>query len=199
MRGKRLGAGTFAALLICLLMLSGCALVAERPAKTSLPREDAAVHLDRGHWMLSRHDYEGALQECSIAFYKSQGREPGDEALLCMAAIYGDPLNKNKDYARSIYSLQRIVDDYPWSPRAELARIFVENFREQERLKRALSDSSQEQEKLKRQLNETAQEGERLKRRINEVSQETARLKKMVEEAKTVDVEMDEKKRNQAK
>ena len=43
------------------------------------------------------------------------------------------------------------------------------------------------------------QENERLKRLSNETLQENAKLKKIVEQSKTVDVEIDEKKRSQAK
>jgi hypothetical protein len=205
MVAKRLRAGrrilTCIVFLVCFLMVSGCGLNddAVRPTKAKPPSEGAGGHLDRGLWLLGQRDYEGALQECKAALSKSYGKTPGDGALFCLAAVYGDPQNPKKDLYMSTLSLQRVVDEYPRSPWAEPARIFVEGLKEQERLKRAAHESSQESEKLKRSLNETAQENDRLKRRVNEMSQETARLRKIVEDSKTVDVEMDEKKRNQAK
>jgi hypothetical protein len=178
-------------------MMSGCALLEKQP-KADL-KDTVESHLYRGRLMLGRHDYDGALKECETALQRSIGGMGGDEALLCMAEVYSDPLNRARDFFKSIAFLERIANEYPLSPRADLARIFEDSLREQEKLKRAVTESGQEAERLKRQLSETAQESERLKRRVSEVSQETARLKRIVEESKTVDAEMDEKKRSHIK
>lgn len=185
------------ALSVCLLIISGCAALGDRP-KADL-KDTAERHLNLGRLLLGQHEYEGALKECDAALRKWNGKPGGDEALLCIAQVYSDPLNRARDFSKSIASLERIVNEYPLSPRADLARIFEDSLREQEKLKRAVAESGQETEKLKRQLADTAQESERLKRRVTEVSQETARLKRIVEESKTVDAEMDEKKRSHTK
>jgi hypothetical protein len=116
-----------------------------------------------------------------------------------MGQIYGDPENRKKDLSKSMATLQRVIKEYPQNVSAESARVWMENLKEQERLRRVLSESIQESERLRRLWNEALQESDKQKRRVGECTQENAKLKKIVEDSKTVDVEMDEKKRNQAK
>ncbi len=204
MGGKRTGIREHvllcAALLICLLV-SSCA-APERPVMNNvpLPPEDwTKVHLVHGKKLLAQRNYEGALKEWQIVLSMSGGKPPADESLLYIGQTYCDPENPKKDFAKSIASFQRLAKEYPQSPWADTARIWVEQLKEQERLKRVMSESLQENERLKKQWNDAAQENERLKRLSNETLQENAKLKKIVEQSKTVDVEIDEKKRNQAK
>ncbi len=184
------------ALLIC-LAISGCALSDGWPGKASAPNEDPMEHVADGQKLLARHDYEGALREWQAVLFLSSGRPPSDEALLYVGQIYGDPLNEKRDFPKSIETFQRLIKEYPGSIYAESARVWMENMKERERLTRVVAESLQENERVKRLWNEAQQENERLKRRANEYSQENARLKRIVEQSKTVDVEMDEKKRKQ--
>jgi hypothetical protein len=195
------------AVLIC-LTISGCALfegqkaksgVSGERARTETPGEGAQEYLAAGQRSIVQHNYEGALRELQIAFTLSGGKSPGDEALLYLGQVYGDPQNHKKDFSKSIAFLQRVIKEYPQNVSAESARVWMENLKEQERLKRVFSESVQEGERLRRVWNEALQESDRQKRRVAECTQENAKLKKIVEDSKTVDVEMDEKKRNQAK
>ncbi len=163
------------------------------------PDEGAGEHLARAQKLLIQHNYEGALQEWHSVLSASGGKPPGDEALFYIGQIYSDSLNPKKDFSKSIASFQRLIKEYSQSTWVESARVWAENLKEQERLKRVIFESLQENERLKRSWNDAQQENERLKRVSNETLQENARLKRVVEESKTVDVEIDEKKRNQAK
>jgi TolA-binding protein len=175
--------------------MSGCAIINGQPAKKDGPTEHLAV----GQKLLAGHDYEGALKEWRAVIFLSSGKPPSDKALFYMGQTYGDPQNGNRDFSKAIESFQQLIKEYPRSTHAESARVWMENLEEQEKLKRAVSESLQESERVKRLWNDALQENERLKRRANEYSQENARLKKVVEQSKSVDVEMDEKKRNQQK
>jgi len=205
MGGKRTGIGKYVLLyvaaLTCLL-ISSC-VSPEAPAVNAVnvaPQEDwAKLHLAHGQKLLAQRNYEGALQEWQIVLSMSGQKPPADESLLYIGQTYCDPENPKKDFAKSIASFQRLAREYPQSPWADTARIWVEQLKEQERLKRVMSESLQENERIKKQWNEALQENEKLKRLSNESLQENARLKKIVEQSKTVDVEIDEKKRSQAK
>ena len=199
------GKGTRKHLFFCVVFLvflsvSGCAFQRSSPQELSTsPQEGANEHLARAGSLLVQHSYETALQEYQTVLTVSDGKPPGDQALLFIGQIYSDPQNQKRDFSKSIASLQRLVREYPRSPWADTARVWMENLKEQERLKRVMVDSIQENERLRRVWNEGLQENERLKRVSNETLQENARLKRIVEESKTVDVEIDEKKRNQTK
>ena len=205
MRGKRTEIGkqilSCIALLTCFLV-SSCAFSERQQVNTAnpVPTEDwARVHAARGQKLLAQRNYEGALQEWQTALSISDGKPPADESLLYIGQIYCDPENPKKDFIKSVASFQRLAKEYPQSPWADTARIWIEHLKEQERLRKGIAESLQENERLKKQWNETLQENEKLKRISNESLQENARLKKIVEDSKTVDVEIDEKKRSQAK
>jgi len=205
MNGMRTGTGkhvfSYIAILACFL-LSSCAFFERQPANTvnSIPPTDwARVHAARGQKLLAQRNYEDALLEWQTALSMSDGKPPADESLLYIGQIYCDPQNPKKDFTKSVASFQRLAREYPQSPWADTARIWMQQLMEQEKLRKGMSESLQENERLKKQWNETVQENEKLKRLSNESLQENARLKKIVEQSKTVDVEIDEKKRNQAK
>lgn len=201
--------GLFFVALLISLAHSGCALTEKWQASGRTSEERVRIHLARGQKMLGAHDYGDALQECTTALADSDGKPPGDEALLCLAQIWCDPENPKRELPKSVEYLDRFVNAYPQNPEARLARVWMENLeeleslaenqKELERLKKTSAESAQENEKLKRLLNEMTQENERSKRRAAEISQENGKLKRIVEQSTTVDVEMDEKKRNQAK
>jgi outer membrane protein assembly factor BamD (BamD/ComL family) len=169
----------YVALLAC-LSISSCA--GWRVEKVA-PEQGAREHLAGGQKALVRHDYQTSLQELEVALSLSGNRPPGDEALFNMGMVYGDPENPRRDYPKSIASFQRLGEEYPQSTWAESARIWTQTLKEQERLKRVMF--------------ETLQENERLKRLSNETAQENQRLKQIVKRSKTVDIEVDRKKRDQ--
>jgi tetratricopeptide (TPR) repeat protein len=190
----------YATLLTCLLVFR-CA-APERPAilnDVPPPEDWTKMHLVHGKKLLAQRNYDGALQEWQIVLSMSDGKPPADESLFYMGQTYCDPVNPKKDFAKSIASFQRLAKEYPQSPWADTARIWMGHLLEQERLKRVMFESLQENERLKKQWNDAVQENERLKRLSNETLQENAKLKKIVEQSKTVDAEIDEKKKSQAK
>ena len=228
MGGNRTGVRShilfYVALLAC-LSISSCASLEGRRGEETVSVQGAREHLAGGKKALAQHDYQASLQEFEAALSLSGNEPPGDEALLNMGMVYGDPENPKRDNRKSIGSFQRLVKEYPQSNWAEPARIWTEILEERERLRRAMSgtlkddenvkrlwnDALQENERLKRLSNETAQENQRLKRLSNETAQENQKLKQlsnetaqenkklkdMMEQSKAVDVEVEEKKKGQ--
>jgi hypothetical protein len=182
--------------------------------------EGAQAHLLRAQELLAQRDYEGSRRENEEVLSVSAGKPPGDQALFGIAMIWADPLNPGADHGKSLASLQTLMADYPGGPWAERARVMADAMKrnnelkrasaeavqenqklkqENERLKQASSETSQENEKLKRASAEAVQENQKLKRLSVEASQEIQKLKRIVEESRQVDIEIDEKKRSQAK
>ncbi len=175
----------YVTLLIC-LSISSCALLeSQRVEKVekAVPEQGAREYLERGQKALAQRNYQASLQEFEAALSLSGNKSPGDEALLNIRMVYGDPSNPKRDYPKSLAAFQRLAKEYPLGSWAEPARIWTETIKEQEKLKRAMS--------------ETIQENERLKRLSNETAQENQRLKDLMEQSKTVDVQIEEKKRGQ--
>jgi hypothetical protein len=226
------GNGTRKRMLSCIALLiwlsvSGCASPQAEPARRVPPIDGAREHLLRAQKLLVWYYYEGALRECQSALAMSGDKYPGDEALLCIGQIYSDPQNQEKDFSKSIVSFQRLTKEYPQSTWADAARVWMENLREQERLKRVMAEYLQDNERLERLWNDVLKENERLRRLSNESAQENLKLKKIVaensqeklrlkkiaeensqenvklktivEKSKEVDLEVDEKKREQTK
>jgi tetratricopeptide (TPR) repeat protein len=172
----------YVALLTC-LSISSCASLEKWLVGKTAPERGAREHLAGGRKALAQHDYQASLQEFDAALSLSGNKPPGDEALLNMGMVYGDPENPKRDYPKSIAAFQRLAKEYPQGNWAEPARIWTGTLKEQEKLKRAMSENIQENERLKRLSNETAQENQR--------------LKDLMEQSKTVDVQIEEKKRGQ--
>jgi outer membrane protein assembly factor BamD (BamD/ComL family) len=170
--------------------------------------------------LLAYNEFEAALNEYDQALVASGSKAPGDEALFNIALIYANPANRKKDYNKATASFQRLVKDFPqsqWVQQAtswmetlkeidRLKRTSAETVQENERLRRTSVEALQENERLKRVSSETLQENERLKRASAEaarasaeVLQENQKLKRIVEQSRIVDIEIDEKKRSQAK
>jgi len=186
MGGNRTGARKhillYVALLTC-LSISSCASLKGWWVEKVVPEQGVREHLAGGQKALAQHNYQASLREFEVALSLSGSKPPGDEALLNMGMVYGDPENPRRDYPKSIASFQRLGEEYPQSTWAESARIWTQTLKEQERLKRVMF--------------ETLQENERLKRLSNETAQENQRLKQIVKRSKTVDIEVDRKKRDQ--
>ena len=118
--------------------------------------------------MLARGDYEAALEEDQKALPLSASNPPGDEAQYYMALVYAHPENPKGDYVKSIATFKRLIKQYPQSTWTGQARIW----------------------------GQVIQQSENAKRLAASLGQENDKLKLMIEESKKVDLEVEEKKRD---
>jgi tetratricopeptide (TPR) repeat protein len=100
-------------------------------------------YLLRGKRLLAQGDYEGSLRENQKTLSLSANRPPGDEALFNMGLIYAHPGNPKKDFGKSIDFFKRLLKDYPQSPLAEQAKIWIGVFQENEKLIQMLEKSKE--------------------------------------------------------
>jgi tetratricopeptide (TPR) repeat protein len=96
----------------------------------------ASEHLVRGHKLLSRQDYEGALAENRKIVSMPDANLPKDEALFNLGLIYAHYDNPARDYQKSHRCFKKLISDYPHSPLAEQAKIWSDVLQILEKLKK---------------------------------------------------------------
>ncbi|OPY02992.1 MAG: hypothetical protein A4E60_00663 [Syntrophorhabdus sp. PtaB.Bin047] len=150
----------------------GCAVpekAAEGPDRAPQGVSDARRDLDEARRLLDRGNYQLSLMVSERVLTGPAGLAHGDEALFIMGLVFAHPGNQNRDYQRSVAFFKRLVREFPYSPLKEQARTWTEVLEENMKLKRASS----------------------------EALQEIARLKQIIEQSKKVDIEIEEKKREE--
>ena len=175
MGGKRTGTGNHVSLCVALVMylaVFGCAgseTAVERPAGTAGAASEARREIDGARALLARGDYELSLRMSEGVLAGPAGPLLGDEALFTMGLIFAHPGNQSRDYQRSVAFFKRLVREYPSSSLKEQARTLTEVLEENIRLKRASA----------------------------EAREENIRLKQIIEQSTKVDIEIEEKKREE--
>jgi TolA-binding protein len=114
--------------------------------------------------LLERKDYDGALKESQKVFDLSGKNPPGDEALFNMGLIYAHFGNPKKDYGKSLAFFKRMTIDYPQSPLAEQARIWIGMLQENEKLNQMIQ-----------KLNRVIEESKKVDIEIEEKKREKAK------------------------
>jgi outer membrane protein assembly factor BamD (BamD/ComL family) len=88
-------------------------------------------YLLRSQKLLAKGDYEGALEENQKVLSEYPNDPPGDNALFNMGLIYAHL----EDYKKSLDLFQRLISDFPQSPRFEEAKIWAETLNSIEEVK----------------------------------------------------------------
>ncbi|HNR14203.1 MAG TPA: hypothetical protein PLG17_04985 [Thermodesulfobacteriota bacterium] len=118
--------------LASLILALSCACTAER---TCAPENPAQEHLVCGKELLSRKDFEPALTEFQLALSLAGPLPPGDEALYGIGLVYAHEDNPAKDLAASQQQFAHLVSEYPASPFAPEAEIWILMLKELQILK----------------------------------------------------------------
>jgi len=102
-------------------------------------------NLGRAEELFKRGDYDGSLKENQKVLSTSGKNPPGDKALFNMGLIYAHWENPKRDYDKSLLFFKKLLTDYPQSPLAGEAKIWVgvlENWvgvlQENEKLKKVI-------------------------------------------------------------
>jgi hypothetical protein len=173
--GKRTGRRNHVSLCTALVMYLaafGCAVperTVDAPQETVQVTSDARRNLSEARRLIALGNYELSLRISEGVLAGPAGPSHGDEALFIMGLIFAHPGNQNRDYQRSIAFFKRLNREYPYSPLKEQARTWTEVLEENMKLKRASA----------------------------EAREENARLKQIIEQSKKVDIEIEEKKREE--
>ena len=116
----------------------------------------AREHLLRGQRLLAQGDYESALNENQKVLSMCTQRSPEDEALFNMGLIYAHSGNPRKDLGKSLDFFNKLIKDYPKSPLAEQAKVWIELLKENEELNRVIQKLKQVDIEVEEKKRETA-------------------------------------------
>ena len=148
------------------LVLSGCATL-EKVGVNIKGKVEAYQFLHRGKELLAQGDYEGAFNENLKIISLAIHRPPEDEALFNMGWIYSHPGNPKKDYGKSIYFYQKLLEDFPQSRWGERAKIWMGILQENEKLNQTIETIRQMNEKLKQADRKIEERKEKLESLLN--------------------------------
>ncbi len=184
-----------------LIFLSGCTVWQESSRGREM-RDSLLVADD----LFARGDFDGSLNAFQKIFDAAHDRPPADRAAYSIGLIYAHPQNPNRDVQKARRSLDRIIRQYPDSPWAEQARIWVgvldeteESKREIEQVRRDLETSKEEIEKKRLAIEKSKQEVDKSRLELEKTKQEIEKTKQVIEKSKQVDIEIDQKRRDRGR
>ena len=90
-----------------------------------MPTKQEDARLQRGQQLLAQGDFAGALQENREVLAQFPQTPPGDAALFNMGLIHVHYANPKRDIGQAQIFFARMIEEFPESPRAEEARIWV--------------------------------------------------------------------------
>ena len=105
--------------------------------------------LERAAQLFKQGDYEGSLKENQKVLSRAGKNLPGDRALFNIGLIYAHGEYPKKDYENSLLFFSNVIMDYPQSPLAEEAKIWIRVLRENEKLKEVIEDFQEIQKQQK--------------------------------------------------
>jgi tetratricopeptide (TPR) repeat protein len=106
-------------------------------------RSEAHEFLCPSQERLAQGDYERSLLENQYVLSLPEGRSCRDEALFNMGLIYAHFGNPERDFSKSMSYFEKLVQDYPESPFAEQAKIWVATLQEIDELHGVIEKSNQ--------------------------------------------------------
>ena len=180
--------------LALLIFLCGCSLVDDLKRQQDL--RDA---LASGHDLFLRGDYSGSLKVFEGVSQLAKDQPPADEAAYNIGLIYIDPQNSKKDRAKAILSFNRILSDFPASPWAEEARIWIGVLNEADTMRQELERSKQIIEKLTQEVEVSRQTLEKSRQEVENSRQEIDKIKQIIEKSKQIDIEIEQKRRDRGR
>jgi TolA-binding protein len=111
---------------LILVIAAGCAPVrVQAPECPKCPECPQCGDLKPLADLIRRGNFEGAMKKSQEILARSPKTPPGDEALMDMGLISAHYANPNKDYKKALSYFMRVEREFPRSPLAEEAKIWV--------------------------------------------------------------------------
>ncbi len=97
----------------------------QEPPKQGEKVNDAPHYLMLAQRFMEKGNFDASLDAGQKSLSRSGKKSPGDEALFHMGLLFAHYNNPKKDYKKSMSFFERILREYPRSPLAEQARIWI--------------------------------------------------------------------------
>lgn len=82
-------------------------------------------HLQAAQQLMAKGEYEGSLKEVQKVLTLAKDNAPADAAIFHLGLIHAHPNNAKKDNKKAISFFARVVKNYPESPWAEHAKVWI--------------------------------------------------------------------------
>ena len=181
-----------------LMLLAGCTGL--------INRNEIRDSMRHGRVLLAQGDYDGSAREYQRALRLARDRSPADVALFNLGLIYIDPENPKKDEQKAFRSFAQLVTAHPQSPWAAQAKIWMAVLDEIQRSRATIENSRQATEKLQAEIDRlnrmieiSKQEVEKSRQEVEKSKQVMEQSKQALEKANQVDIEIEQKKREQGR
>lgn len=117
--------GTWKRIFICIACLTfslflGCATI-----KKFDDRSSADNMLLKSRELISEGNFDGAIKENEQVMSLFIKEPPGDQAVYNMGLIYAHYMNPGKNLNKSILYFEKLIAEYPQSPLAEQAKVWL--------------------------------------------------------------------------
>lgn len=193
---KRSGAGKQICLCVAVLIFLGpwaCTLSKMMSTEmVDVTGEEARAHLVQGRMDLARGEYESALKENEKVLSLAGRNVPVDEALFYVGLIHAHPANPARDYGKALVWFGRLIRDYPESPLVEQAKTVAGLLQENDKLNRTTDKVNHINDEQKKTI-------DKLSNVIDEQKKTVDKLNSLIDELKSVDIDVEQKKRKKAK
>lgn len=180
------------------MLLAGCTGL--------INRNEIRDSMRHGQVLLAQGDYDGSAREYQRALRLAHDRSPADVALFNLGLIYIDPENPKKDEQKALHSFAQLVAAHPQSPWAAQAKIWMAVLDEMQRSRATIEKSRQATEKLQaeidrlnRMIEVSKQEVEKSRQEVEKSKQVMEQSKQALEKSNQVDIEIEQKKREQGR
>ena len=115
---------------LILLAASACAstdalVTSSASSDAVVTRRESVPYLQRVQLLMSQGNFEVALKESQETLVLSPASPPGDEALYYTGLIYVHDGNPKKDHHKAHGFFARVIKEFPQSPRAEEAKVWI--------------------------------------------------------------------------
>jgi hypothetical protein len=186
-RIRRFAFGRFVFCAVVLLLvgsLAGCGTMWES-LKNREP-EKKTDQFERSNALIAEGNFEAAYKENEKIFAERRGA--ADVALFNMGMVSASSSNPRRNYPRALASFKTLLKDYPQSPLADQAKVWIQVLEAHQRVVEEKQAVMEEKGKLLDEKRALIREKETL-------SQERERLKYTVEKSRQVDVDIEKRRR----
>ena len=118
-------------------------LMAERNRLGEETIKPAPDHFQRARIHFEQGNFEAALEENQKILSSSGKTTSKDRALFQIGLIYAASRNPKRDLDKSLSSFSRLVKEYPQSPFADEAKIWIDLLQENQKLNRMIEKSKE--------------------------------------------------------
>jgi hypothetical protein len=181
---------------LCLAGLILWACVAAQEPRATPPETRAATLVAEQALVLE--DFDEVISESRRVLAAEDSDVPSDAALFTLGIVYAHPRNPSKNSAEAMNLFTRLLQDYPQSPWASQARVWLALLREQDTLGESNAKLHEENTALDSVNKKLRDEQENYMQTQKKLRDENENLQQVIKKMKQVDIEIEEKKREKA-